>query len=206
MTREEAKREIDDIDFYLQHHTDDYGERSHDAMMMAIQALSQEPTIYPPCEDCHKKMDEIRRAYDRLSEQEHITTTNNDEPITIIYPTIVCDDAVSRQAILDGIEELKKSPWATDKRGNGFEYLITEALDVVKDLCAKQLPSVTQKSGKWIMSDDGLYRPICDKCGAHPWKGYIPSVEEATEVFKFCPNCGAKMVEPQEGEEQTKGE
>lgn len=50
-----------------------------------------------------------------------------------------------------------------------------------------------QKSGKWIMSDDGLYRPICDKCGAHPWKGYIPTVEEATEVFKYCPNCGAKM-------------
>lgn len=43
MTREQAKREIDNIDFYLQHHTDDYSERSHDAMMMAIQALSQEP-------------------------------------------------------------------------------------------------------------------------------------------------------------------
>ena len=57
------------------------------------------------------------------------------------------------------------------------------------------LPSVKQepKTGHWIMSDDGLYRPICDKCGAHPWKGYIPTVEEATEVFKYCPNCGADM-------------
>ena len=54
-----------------------------------------------------------------------------------------CDDAISREAVLDGIEELKKSPWATDKRGNGFEYLITEALDVVKDLCIKELPSVS---------------------------------------------------------------
>lgn len=52
------------------------------------------------------------------------------------------DDLISRQAVLDGIEELKKSPWATDKRGNGFEYLITEALDVVADLCVKQAPSV----------------------------------------------------------------
>lgn len=49
------------------------------------------------------------------------------------------------------------------------------------------------KTGHWIMSEDGLYRPLCDKCGAHPWKGYIPTVEEATEVFKYCPNCGAKM-------------
>ena len=34
------------------------------------QALSQEPTYYPPCIDCNKKMDEIRRAYDKLKEQE----------------------------------------------------------------------------------------------------------------------------------------
>ena len=52
-------------------------------------------------------------------------------------------DCIDRQAVLDGIEELKKSPWATDKRGNGFEYLIKEALEVVADLCVKQLPSVT---------------------------------------------------------------
>ncbi len=51
-------------------------------------------------------------------------------------------DCISRQAVLDGIDELKKSPWATDKRGNGFEYLITEALEVVADLCVKQAPSV----------------------------------------------------------------
>lgn len=57
-----------------------------------------------------------------------------------------CDDAISRQAVLDGIEELKKSSWATDKRGNGFEYLITEALDVVAELCVKQEPSVNPKS------------------------------------------------------------
>ena len=46
MTREEARREIDSLDFYLQNHTDDYGEESHTAMMMAIKALEKEP-----CED-----------------------------------------------------------------------------------------------------------------------------------------------------------
>ena len=43
MNNKEARRELDSIDYYLQHHTDDYSERSHDAMMMAISALEQEP-------------------------------------------------------------------------------------------------------------------------------------------------------------------
>jgi hypothetical protein len=59
-----------------------------------------------------------------------------------------CGDAISRQAVIKGIEELKKSPWATANRSHGYEYLISEALDVVKDLCVKQLPSVTQKSAE----------------------------------------------------------
>ena len=32
------------------------------------------PVYFPSCEDCNKKMDEIRRAYDKLMEQEKNTT------------------------------------------------------------------------------------------------------------------------------------
>lgn len=39
-----------------------------------IKALEQEPTYYPPCIDCNKKMDEIRRAYDKLKEQKPFAT------------------------------------------------------------------------------------------------------------------------------------
>lgn len=100
-------------------------------------------------------------------------------------------DCIDRQAALDGIEELKKSPWATDKRGNGFEYLIKEALEVVADLCVKQLPSVTpkQKMGRWLavenedMETVGYYCSECD----------LPL--ETEERTPFCPNCGAKMAE-----------
>ena len=62
MTREEAKREIDDIDFYLQHYTDDYGERSHDAMMMAIDALSNSQKLV--LEQIRAEIEELETYYD----------------------------------------------------------------------------------------------------------------------------------------------
>ena len=45
MTREIARRIIDDLDCYLLNHTNDYSECSHEAMMMAVKALEQEPKI-----------------------------------------------------------------------------------------------------------------------------------------------------------------
>lgn len=48
MTREQAKREIDSLDYYLQNHTDDYSEESHTAMMMALSALSENVIIDVP--------------------------------------------------------------------------------------------------------------------------------------------------------------
>jgi hypothetical protein len=32
------------------------------------EAFSQEPQFFPPCVDCNKKMDEIRRAYDNIKQ------------------------------------------------------------------------------------------------------------------------------------------
>lgn len=123
-----------------------------------------------------------------------------------------CDDVVSRQAILDGIEELKKSPWATANRSHGYEYLITEALDVVKDLCIKQLPSVKpQKSGKW----DRLYswlndmrlsiapdETVTDIDEQHCRESQTDILDEIMEWIEKHTNCGAKMVEPQESEDK----
>lgn len=53
MTREQARREIDSLDFYLQNNTDDYGEESHTAMMMAKDALSssEKPNKWIPCSE-----------------------------------------------------------------------------------------------------------------------------------------------------------
>lgn len=43
MKNETARREIESLDYYLQNHTNDYSEKSHTAMMMAIEALQAEP-------------------------------------------------------------------------------------------------------------------------------------------------------------------
>lgn len=112
-----------------------------------------------------------------------------------------CEDAISREDAEQMFRNirchLKPQDYKSAEEFNTRDLMLLNAEQMIH-----ALPSVTQKSGRWIMSDDGLYRPICDKCGAHPWKGYIPTVEEATEVFKYCPNCGAKMVDPQESEDK----
>ena len=98
-------------------------------------------------------------------------------------------DLISRQAVLDGIEELKKSPWCTDKRGNGFEYLITEALEVVADLCIKQASSVEPTVAIPCEIDEDTYQRIRNKpCVAIPsadktehWKDF--AVWVAKEIF-----------------------
>lgn len=129
---------------------------------------------------------ELMQIYGMLSpdKQRAIDTVVKMEP---------CEDAINRQAVLDGIEELKKSSWATDKRGNGFEYLITEALDVVADLCVKQEPFVNPqpKIGHWVYDN---YNWRCSECNETPkTMGYVGTADFMSEHFKFCNHCGAKM-------------
>lgn len=96
-----------------------------------------------------------------------------------------CGDCISRSGTYQKMLDLQSR-----KRERYLD------IDDVHNVIYKMPPvSPMPKMGRWVMSDDGLYGPICNKCGAHPWKGYIPSVEEAANVFKFCSNCGAKMQE-----------
>lgn len=102
------------------------------------------------------------------------------------------NECVSRDKAIVQLNHLK-SNWDED-----WNVAIRKCIETIK-----KLPYVTpqKKMGRWIMSDDGLYRPICNNCGAHPWKGYIPTVEEATESFKYCPYCGCAMQEVENGKD-----
>jgi hypothetical protein len=92
-------------------------------------------------------------------------------------------DCVSRQAVLDEIDD-------TNRRGGfGCKLSYTRCRGHIE-----QLPSVTPqepKTGHWI-DINGIYAE-CSNCNEEI---YI------TGDFKFCPNCGAKMVELQESEEE----
>ena len=114
-----------------------------------------------------------------------------------------CDDAISREAVLDGLKGCICEEW-------------------IKTLFAtmvKQLPSVTQKSesvtefadrcrecgkmrkGHWIY-DETIENWRCSKCNETPkTMGYVGTADFMAEHFKFCNHCGRRMVEPQESEE-----
>ncbi len=114
-----------------------------------------------------------------------------------------CGDAISRQAVLDAMyelcdtgETLKENPW----RDNPHIDVLVDAIE--------ELPPVNPQEPKtahweWVKYD---YHPrlgdwICSECKSvavvcvrKEEKGGIP-------FYKYCPQCGAKMIEPQESEE-----
>jgi len=52
---------------------------------------------------------------------------------------------------------------------------------------------------RWIENDRGI--PICSCCGKYKYEGIDGSIYDDTWFPNYCPNCGAKMVEPQESED-----
>ena len=152
MTREEAKTILKNAAWLGTHEDRDKVEQAVD---MAIQALENHDTFM--------KYAYSQGKHDALS-QEPTITTNNNEPITIIYPTIVCDDAISREAVIQLFN------------GN----IGSEAALILHKV--KQLPPVTQKSGKWEFHCQHWSK--CSICGY---------ADKFAEKWNYCPNCGAKM-------------
>ena len=109
------------------------------------------------------------------------------------YKKEPCDDAVSREAVLNLCTNDKYNiPYEyEDDKGIHRGYDEYRLINYYK---LKQLPPVTQKSGKWIDGDS-----ICPCCGEDKFKDLDADIWSDWQP-KYCPNCGAKMVEPQESE------
>ena len=113
------------------------------------------------------------------TEYEEIDFVQEHKKIPITLDLTPTEDAISRQAVLTYIECILTHGMGKKK---SFEF--------IKKYVEKQSPATSQpKMGRWIhfaWSDD------CSECGWSTGKYESPT--------NYCPNCGAKMVEPQESE------
>ena len=95
-------------------------ERDKEALEAAIQALSQEPTEKP------MTVDEMEREYEKSK--------------ALFHKIVECDDAISRDAVFNAIEQEDK--WLLAAKGhNGLTEIAFSGLKARVDA----LPSVTQK-------------------------------------------------------------
>lgn len=65
--------------------------------------IGQEPVFFPPCQDCNTKMDEIRRAYDKLQEPSGDAISRK---IISAFLSGLISDETERKKALEYINEL----------------------------------------------------------------------------------------------------
>jgi hypothetical protein len=90
-----------------------------------------------------------------------------------------CEDAISRQTVLDYLFR----PYSNEE--------LYSNIDIANFI--KELPPVTPQTGHWIPSH--VPESILDECSECGFSC-------GAFTFNYCPNCGAKMVEPQESEDK----
>ena len=147
-------------------------------------------------------------------DQQPITTTNNDEPITVIYPTIVCDDAISdimgisKSRTHDIMENelrcVQRASCGGCDRECGECSLLMDDKEIIKAygyvIRMLELPSVTQKSGTghWILQPSNKEQDERDfiwwKCSECGQVIFSETEKDRREYHAFCSRCGAKMV------------
>lgn len=91
-----------------------------------------------------------------------------------------CDDAIDREYLFKVLDDFC-----------GHDRTATITLDTLADL-VYDMPSVTQKSGKWIEQEgwDGDVYYECSMCG-EPFCLIDGTLTD--NMYNYCPNCGAKM-------------
>lgn len=135
----------------------------------------------------HKRAVEVLIAYIENLENEVLQLQS------VTKNPIECDDVVSRQSVFECATLITSIP--------------TEDWDIGDWVClfrdrVSQLPSIRPQvqTGEWNLLDEcansGYYCSICQKKLVK--EGWSKTVKK----IKYCPNCGARMVEPRERSEQ----
>jgi len=145
----------------------------------ALQILDTIPTI-------GEQVDALEMAIKALEQQPCPYSTKDgycqydDIAETIPTEQEPCDDVVSRKDIQDYIAKYLSQYLYEDVR---------QAVEAI-DTYIGDMPSVTPKSGKWILTIEDWNKWTCSNCG------YVKRTDIHVNIgWKFCPNCGAKMQE-----------
>lgn len=131
--------------------------------------------------------DALQEDYDAL----HMAIMALEHPERNVVAVVPCGDTVSRQAVIQAMydlcdtgETLKENIWRDNPH-------IDAIIDTIENL-----PSVTpkQRTGHWVEIGDEPYDTWeCDNCGFVIDGSGCVDPEEYRDIYKYCPNCGAKM-------------
>ena len=143
-----------------------------------------------PCEDAISRKDAIRIA----SGYCHWTNIPKELAKLPSVNPIQCEDAISRQAVLEGLARIAKAKAKSDAQ----KSMMGRTMFFVE-----QLPSVsTEKAGRWkkIKSGDKTFPEsiVCSRCGwensyISKWDRNNNPLSKTFKTTRYCPNCGAKM-------------
>jgi predicted nucleic acid-binding Zn-ribbon protein len=148
----------------------------------AIEALSQEPCYNPDewCHDC-SEYNQDKHCCPRFNNVIRNAVEEMKQP---------CEDTISRSETIKylniNMAWYDEDGWIIDGK---------EKLKAITDLINGVPPVTPQpKTGHWINIDETHSK--CDRCGA------VFEIASENGEANYCPNCGARMVEPQKSEAQ----
>lgn len=103
-----------------------------------------------------------------------------------------CEDVISRQAAQIELTKCEVID-AYDENDNLVGCYNADTVDSI----VRNLPPVTpqQKYGKWVRIDKDKCK--CDQCEVISFVAMYPNGDA-----NYCPNCGCRMIEPQESEDK----
>ena len=125
---------------------------------------------------------------DRMTIKEYLDSYNDVPEINVGKigkdTNVTTTDCISREAVIKTISE-----WLFSK-----EFHYTNATEYLRKRL-EELPSVSAqpKMGKWLIKRVGDYdHAICSVCGDD---SYLSPEWDALDLYRYCPNCGAEMME-----------
>lgn len=181
-----------------------------------LKKLNELTSVNPqPCDDAIsrilKRMWNCRGKHTTSIDKVKMEQIIRDELSSVTQNPIECDDAISRQAVLDAMYKLcdtggtlEENPWRDNPHIDAITdavddlppvtpkaETVTEFADRCRECGARYGKLLEQKSGKWILLDEcansGYYCSNCQK------KLVKEGWSDTVKKIKFCPNCGADM-------------